>query len=213
MRVIGLTGGIASGKSTVADFFAERGVPVIDADQLAREVVEPGAPALAAIVETFGGAVLNGDGTLNRSRLGEQVFRDSRARRRLEAIMHPAIGRLAEEKLAALRAAGATVVIYMAALLIEAGVTDRVDEIWVVYVDRETQLARLTGRDGITREAAELKLAAQMPLAEKKGHGRVVIDNNGSRQSLNDQLAALWQREFSDCQPPARKRQKPRGGG
>jgi dephospho-CoA kinase len=197
MRVIGLTGGIASGKSTVAEFFAERGVPVIDADQLAREVVEPGAPALAAIVEAFGCAVLNGDGTLNRSRLGEQVFRDAGARRRLEAIMHPAIGRLAEEKLAALRAAGAAVVIYMAALLIEAGVTDRVDEIWVVYVDRETQLARLMGRDGISREAAELKLAAQMPLAEKKGHGRVVIDNSGSRQSLTDQLATLWQSELS----------------
>jgi dephospho-CoA kinase len=196
MRVIGLTGGIASGKSTVAEILAGLGVPVIDADQLARAVVAPGEPALAAIVAAFGEGVLNPDGSLNRPALGAIVFADPAARKRLEAITHPAIARLAEARLAELRQQGAPVAIYMAPLLIEAGVTGRVDEIWVVYADRETQLGRLMTRDGSTREQAERRLAAQLPMEEKAKQGRVIIDNRGSREELERQVRAVWAREL-----------------
>lgn len=196
MRVIGLTGGIASGKSTVAEILAGLGVPVIDADQLARAVVAPGEPALAAIVAAFGEGVINPDGSLNRPALGAIVFADPAARKRLEAITHPAIARLAEARLAELRRQGAPVAIYMAPLLIEAGVTRRVDEIWVVYADRETQLGRLMARDGSTRQDAERRLAAQLPMEEKAKQGRVVIDNRGSREELERRVREIWAREL-----------------
>jgi dephospho-CoA kinase len=196
MRVIGLTGGIASGKSTVAEILAGLGVPVIDADQLARAVVAPGEAALAAIVAAFGEEVINPDGSLNRTALGAIVFADPAARKRLEAITHPAIARLAEARLAELRQQGASVAIYLAPLLIEAGVTRRVDEIWVVYADRETQLGRLMARDGSTREQAERRLAAQMPMEEKAKQGRVVIDNRGSREELERRVREVWAREL-----------------
>jgi len=196
MRVIGLTGGISSGKSTVARIIAACGVPVIDADQLARDVVLPGSPALAAITELCGPTVLRDDGSLDRQALGGMVFADPSLRRGLETILHPAIKRLAEEKLAQLRSSGTPVVVYMAPLLIEAGATDRVDEIWVVSVDRETQIARTMARDGISREEAEQRLAAQMPMEEKVRHGRVVIDNRGSLADLEKAVAELCRREL-----------------
>lgn len=198
MRVIGLTGGIASGKSSVARLLAERGVPVIDADHLARVAVEAGMPAAVAIRAAFGDQVFTVDGSLDRAALGRLVFGDATARRRLEGIMHPAIGQLAEAKLVELRAAGAPLVIYMAPLLIEAGVTDRVDEIWVVYVDRETQLTRLMARDGIGRAEAERKLAAQLSMEEKKAYGRVVIDNRGTSEELAARVDELWRHELAD---------------
>jgi len=196
MRVIGLTGGISSGKSTVARLIAARGVPVIDADQLARDVVLPGTPTLAAIVELCGVRVLRADGTLDRQALGGIVFADPTLRRGLESILHPAIKRLAEEKLAQLRSSGTAVVVYMAPLLLEAGATDRVDEIWVVSVDRETQIARTMTRDGISRGEAEQRLAAQMPMEEKVKHGRIVIDNRGTLSDLEKAVAELCRREL-----------------
>jgi dephospho-CoA kinase len=196
MRVIGLTGGIASGKSTVARLFAEQGVPVIDADQLAREAVAPGSVALRQIAEYFGRQVLRPDGTLDRDALAGVVFVEPAARKKLEGIVHPVIRDMAEQRLAELRDRGEPVAIYMAPLLIEAGVTDRVDEIWVVYVDRETQMQRLIARDGISAEAAGQRLAAQMPLAEKRRHGRVVIDNNGSLEELRVRVLELCRREL-----------------
>lgn len=196
MRVIGLTGGIASGKSTVARLLAQRGVPVVDADQLARDAVVPGSPALAAIAAAFGADMLLADGTLNRQRLGERVFGDAEARRRLEAIMHPAIGDLARARLAELAQARQTVAIYMAPLLIEAGAADRVDEIWVVYVDQETQVARLMARDGMPREQALSRIAAQMPMSEKKKYGRLVIDNSGTPEELAARVDGVWREEL-----------------
>ncbi len=196
MRVIGLTGGIASGKSTVARMLAERGIPVIDADQLARDAVEPGRPALDAIVALCGATVLQGDGTLDRKELGGRVFADPGLRRRLEAILHPAIKALAEERLAELRRKGEAVAVYMAPLLIEAGAIDRVDELWVVYVDRETQITRAMERDGISREEAGQRLAAQMPMDEKRAHGRVVIDNCGTLGDLEERVLALCREEL-----------------
>ncbi len=196
MRVIGLTGGIASGKSTVARLLAAHGIPVIDADQLARDAVLPGTPALAAVAALFGDGVLRPDGTLDRQALGGRVFADPSLRRRLEAILHPAIKVLAEERLAELRRRGEAVVVYMAPLLIEAGATDRVDELWVVYVDRETQLARVMARDGLSREEAGQRLAAQMSMEEKAALGWIVIDNRGSEADLDERVAELCRREL-----------------
>ena len=192
MRVIGLTGGIASGKSTVARILARLGAAVVDADQLAREAVLPGTPAHEAIVAAFGPAILQHDGTLDRTALGRLVFADPEARRRLEAITHPAIRALAEQHLSALRKAGTQFVLYVAPLLIEARATDRVDEIWVVYADRETQLARLMTRDGLSRQEAEQRLAAQMPMEEKARYGSVVIDNRGPPDELEREVTRLW---------------------
>jgi dephospho-CoA kinase len=204
VRIIGLTGGIASGKSSVAALLERLGAPVIDADQLAREVVEPGESALAQIAESFGQQVLNPDGTLNRAALGEVVFADPAKRRLLESITHPAIRQRAEEKLARLKAAGAKTAFYVAPLLIEAGITSRVHEVWVVYLDHETQLARLMARDGLSREGALARIASQMPMEEKRRLGRVVIDNRGSREELEAEVLRLWREEIlaAEGSPP-----------
>ena len=191
MRVIGLTGGIASGKSTVAAMLKEYGFPVIDADQLARDAVLPGTSGLRQIVSAFGSEVMKEDGSLDRTVLGEKVFSDPSARKVLESILHPAIKELAQKCLEQLRREGVPVVFYMAPLLIEAGVTDRVDEIWIVYVSREIQLERVRKRDAISREDAEKRLAAQMPMDEKRGYGRVVIDNSGDLEGLQRRVAAI----------------------
>jgi dephospho-CoA kinase len=196
MRIIGLTGGIASGKSSVARILEALGGVVVDADQLAREAVAPGEEAYLSIVAEFGEVILHPDRTINRQALGKVVFADSAARRRLEQITHPAIARLAEEKLAALGKAGTPVVVYMAPLLIEAGVTSRVDEIWVVYADRETQVSRLMLRDGLSRDEALQRLAAQMPMEEKRTYGRIVIDNSGTPEETERQVMDLWEREI-----------------
>ena len=195
MRIIGLTGGIASGKSSVASLLERLGAAVVDADQLAREVVQPGEDALAGIVAAFGERVLNGDGTLNRAALGEVVFADPEARRILESITHPAIRRRAEERLARLRESGTRTAFYVAPLLIEAGITSRVHEVWVVYLDQETQLQRLMARDGLGREAALARIASQMPMEEKKRLGRIVIDNRGSEEDLEARVSQLWREE------------------
>jgi dephospho-CoA kinase len=196
MRVIGLTGGIASGKSTVAGILEKLGAAIVDADQLARDVVAPDEEAYRAIVAEFGATILNPDRTIDRAALGKLVFADPAARGRLERITHPAIARRAEKQLAALKEGGVPVIVYMAPLLIEAGVTSRVDEIWVVYADRETQLARLMERDGISREEALQRVAAQMPMEEKRTYGKVVIDNRGTREETERQVREIWVREI-----------------
>lgn len=199
MRVIGLTGGIASGKSAVAGIIAGYGIAVIDADQLARDAVVPESAALSRIVEVFGAAVLKNDGSLDRAALAGKIFSSSAARRDLESILHPAIKALAQQQLDSLRLKGVPVVFYMAPLLIEAGAVDRVDEIWVVYADRETQLKRIQQRDSVSREDAEKRLAAQLPMDEKVTYGRVVIDNCGSLVELRRRVEALLRAEKLIC--------------
>jgi len=194
MKVIGLTGGIASGKSSVAKTLEKLGAAVVDADQLAREVVKPDEPAYIAIIAEFGEQILNPDRTIDRAALGKLVFADVAARKRLERITHPAIGRRAAKKLAELEQAGVQMVFYMAPLLIEAGITSRVDEIWVIYVDEETQLQRLMQRDLISREEALQRLAAQMPMAEKVKYGKVVIDNSGTLDETERQVQEAWEK-------------------
>jgi dephospho-CoA kinase len=196
MRIIGLTGGIASGKNSVARIMESLGAVVIDADLLAREAVVPGEDAYRSIVREFGDAALNPDRTINRKALGRIVFADPAARKKLESITHPAIARLAEQRLADLREDGVPVAVYMAPLLIEAGVTSRVDEVWVVYADRETQLERLIRRDGISREEALQRIEAQMPMEEKRKLAKVVIDNSGTPEETVQKVRELWEREI-----------------
>jgi dephospho-CoA kinase len=196
VRVIGLTGGIATGKSSIARFFQDRGAVVIDADQLSREAVEPDSRGLAEVVAAFGKGVLAPDGRLDRKRLGTLVFSDSHKRSQLEGILHPEIKRLAEERIACAAETGHKVVLYMAPLLIEAGATDRVDEVWVVTVRPEVQLERLVLRDGISRDEAQRIIDSQMPLAEKEKFARLVIDNSGTPEETRRQLAVIWADEI-----------------
>jgi len=196
IRVIGLTGGIATGKSTVARFFEERGAVVIDADTLSREAVAPGSKTLECVAAAFGSEMLLPDGGLDRKRLGRLVFSDADKRRRLEEIIHPEISRLADERIARAAAEGHRVVFYMAPLLIEAGTCNRVDEIWVVTVTPAVQLERLMKRNDIGQEEAERIIASQMSLAEKERRGRVVIDNSGTPEETRSLLAEIWSREI-----------------
>src|SRR5512133_1395822 len=196
IRVIGLTGGIACGKSSVARYFQDCGAVVIDADQLARTAVEPGSRGLERVVETFGQDLLAPDGQLDRKRLSALVFSDPVKRVQLEDILHPEIRRLAETRITLAADSGQKVVFYMAPLLIEAGVTDRVDEIWVVTVRPEVQLERLMRRDGVNREEALRIIASQMPLAEKEHYGSIVIDNSGTPEETARLLAEIWAREI-----------------
>jgi dephospho-CoA kinase len=193
---IGLTGGIATGKSSVAALLAEHGAEVIDADQLARDAVAPGTAALQRIVELFGQQALLPDGSLNRQAVREMVFNEPARRQQLEAILHPAIKELALQQIEQAQIRGSRVVVYMAPLLIEANATDRVDEIWVVTVRPEVQLARLMARDGCNQKQAEQIIAAQMPLAEKERFGVVVIDNSSSLEETSRQVEAAWQQRI-----------------
>lgn len=198
VRIIGLTGGIASGKSSVAGIFEELGVPVIDADQLAREAVLPGSRSLVRIAEIFGDDVIAADGMLDRKHLGSLVFADSEKRRLLEGVLHPEIRRLGEERIAREIAAGHHLLVYMAPLLIEAGAVDRVDEIWVVTVRPEIQLARLMARDGISSEDAQRIIDSQMPLSEKASYGRVLIDNSGTPEETRRLVTEIWKKEAGE---------------
>ena len=199
IRVIGLTGGIATGKSSVALFFSEKGVPVLDADQLARDVVRPGSSALGQIISLFGSDKVTAEGELDRTRVAAIIFADPAKRRQLEAILHPEIRKLAETRIAEAAAAGYHRLIYMAPLLIEAGARDRVDDIWVVTVRPEIQLQRLMRRDGIGREQAERIISSQMPLAEKERYGTVIIDNSGTKSETRKILEAVWSQETGSC--------------
>ena len=195
IRIIGLTGGIATGKSSVALFFTERGIPVIDADQLARDAVLPGSPALEKIVSIFGREVITQYGELDRKSLRTLIFSDPGKRLQLEDILHPMIRELAKERIDLAAAAGHQRLIYMAPLLIEAGATDRVDAVWVVTVRPEVQLERLMRRDGISRVQAQQIIDSQMPLSQKKQYGSVVIDNSGTETETKMILETVWAKE------------------
>jgi len=179
--LVGLTGGLATGKSTVSDILRGLGCVVLDADVLAREVVEPGQPALATIAQEFGPEVLRPDGTLDRKRLGAIVFADPERRRRLEAITHPAIRDRYLARLAELEAQGFDgVVVWDAPVMIESGGYKNMDRLVVVITDAATQRERALARDG-DRTDVERKIASQMPLADKAALADHVIDNSGDR--------------------------------
>jgi len=191
--LVGLTGGIASGKSTVSRQLAELGGEIIDADRLAREVVTPGEPAWAAIVETFGREVLQADATLDRKRLGAVVFADPAARQRLEAITHPAIRLRRQARIDQLATRGFDgLVIQTTPLLFEVGAAGEVDRVVVVYAPPEAQRTRLRVRDGLSAAEAEQRLASQMPLAEKVRRAHYVIDNSGSPEETAAQVRGVY---------------------
>ncbi|HBQ13877.1 MAG: dephospho-CoA kinase [Sandaracinaceae bacterium] len=186
--VAGLTGGIGSGKSTVAAMFSELGVPVVDADRVARDVVEPGTDGLAAVVEAFGDGMLGEDGRLDRAKLGERVFDDEAARRRLEGILHPRIAAASMARFAQLAEEGHPYAIYEAALLVESGRHRMMGALIVVAVDEATQVARVEARDALSAEAARKRIAAQLPLAEKVDVADYVIRNDGDRDETRAQV-------------------------
>jgi len=185
---IGLTGGIASGKTTVARHFADLGVPVLDTDQIARDVVEPGQSALGEVVAAFGPEILGPDGRLDRPRLRARVFADPDSRLRLEAILHPAIrAELARRA----EAAGGPYQIWVIPLLVEGGQVDRVDRILVVDCPEDVQLARVMARDGGTEASARAILAAQASREQRLAAADDVILNDGTEADLAPQVAAL----------------------
>ena len=190
--VLGVTGSIASGKSSVADRFAECGAVVVSADQLAREVVNPGSPTLALLVDEFGEEILTEGGSLNREALGKIVFADPDKRKQLESIVHPAIAHLAECRLADLRKAPEDLIVYEAPLLFEAGGEKRVDQVLVVTVDPAVQEQRLIRRDGLSAAEARQRIEAQWPQAEKIRRADFVIDNSGTIQHMQAEVDALY---------------------
>ncbi|MGH7366400.1 MAG: dephospho-CoA kinase [Candidatus Rokuibacteriota bacterium] len=197
--LVGLTGGIATGKSTVTGLLASPSVRVADADALAREVVEPGTPAHAQIVAEFGKDVLQPDGRLDRARLGEIVFPDEVRRKRLEAITHPAIRARFEKIVADLERAGFDgLLIWDAALLIEGGGHKKMDRTVVVTTDPATQLRRLMERDGGSEEAARARVASQMPLAVKARYADHVIDNSGAREQTAARVREVYRSLLDD---------------
>lgn len=189
--IVGLTGGIASGKSTVTSMFRELGVVVIDADAIAREVVEPGEPALDEIREAFGDGVIATDGSLDRAALGKIIFADDDARKQLGHITHPRIGQRMMQRAMEAGLLGHAWVIYDAALLVENNLYKMFDSLIVVAVSEETQLARLMERDESAREDAMARIDAQLPLADKVAVADHVIDNNGTREQTRTQVVAL----------------------
>jgi len=190
----GLTGGIASGKSTVSNVLRQLGAVVVDADLLAREVLAPGSDGLTAVVERFGQGVLAPDGTLDRKKLGAVVFTDAKARADLGAISHPRIAALSAQRTLEAEAAGARVVVYDAPLLVENGLHHGMQEVLVVAVTPETQKQRLMGRDGISEAEALQRMASQLPLAEKRKVATVVFENDGTRAELEAQVKRFWER-------------------
>jgi dephospho-CoA kinase len=192
MILVGLTGGVATGKSTVAKMFKQCGVIVIDADELAREVVRPGKPAWRAIVNTFGKTVLTADRTIDRQALGAIVFGNRAKLRRLEGIIHPRVAReQARLTKQAARNDPKAVVIYDVPLLFEVGIDKRVDTIIVVTAGRETQIARLKKRNGLSRAEAIRRIRSQMPLAKKIRRADHVLHGTLSRPSLRRQVGRL----------------------
>jgi dephospho-CoA kinase len=193
MKIIGLTGGIASGKSTVARILAEAGVPVIDADQVAREVVEPGREVHARIAARWP-QVIREDRTLDRKRLGEIVFSDAVARAELSQMAMPEIRRVFLERATKLREAGHELCVFEAATLFEENMETAVDGVLCVSLSPEEQVHRLMARNGLTEAEARARLAAQLPLSEKVSRSRWVLENAGPAAGLADKVHALWEK-------------------
>lgn len=190
--LVGLTGSISTGKSTVSAMFAHQGARVIDADLLSREVVMPGQPAYARILEEFGSHLVLEDGSLDRKALGAIVFADPAKRKRLEEITHPAVGARQQRILSVLDEEGFEgIVLWDAALLFETGGVSKMDKVVVVFADPDTELRRLVTRDGFSEADARARIASQMSIAEKAKRADYVIDNSGTREETERQVRAV----------------------
>ena len=193
MHVIGLTGGIASGKSTVTRFFREREVPVIDADLLGHRTYEPGSDTFRAVVRAFGDELVASDGTIDRKVLGGKVFGKADELKKLTDIVWPGIRRLANEELSELETAGNSLAVLEAAVLLEAGWQDLADEVWCVVVDPAIAVARLAERNGLDEAAARARIDSQLSNDERIAEADVIIENNGSFEDLDAAIVRAWE--------------------
>ncbi len=194
MRLIGLTGGIATGKSTVDAMLMRRGATVIDADELSREAVQPGEPALDRVAERFGQEVLRPDGSLDRDRLGGMVFADAAARRDLEAITHPRINELIRERVASALSGASPLVVVDVPLLFEHAREGMYEGVLLVYAPVDVQLQRLLDRNHLDAPAARQRLAAQLPIDDKRALATWIIDNSGEESATQRAVDAWWER-------------------
>ncbi|WP_148132946.1 dephospho-CoA kinase [Candidatus Formimonas warabiya] len=193
MKIIGLTGGIASGKSTVSSVLKELGALIIDADKVAREIVLPGSPAWNEIVQEFGQAILQPDQNINRKELAGIIFRDQAARNKLNRITHPRIMDEIRKRInAGKRGNNYLMIVVDAPLLIELGMTAMVDEVWLTALPKDIQIMRLMEREGLPEWEAEKRIGAQMPLEEKKKFAHRIIDTSGLVQDTINQVYDIW---------------------
>lgn len=201
MVTLGLTGGIACGKSTVSAMLRQRGAVIVDADAIARQVVEPGTPGLAAVIARFGAEYAKQDGSLDRPRLGQRVFAQPAERKALEALLHPLIHAEIQRQLQAARHSGAALAVLDAALLFEMGLEQQCDASVTVHADPEVQIARMAARDGLPRDQALQRLAAQASHAERRAKATWVIDNGGALADLEPQVDRLMARLAASAAP------------
>ena len=194
VHVIGLTGGIASGKSTVTRFFRDRGVPVIDADVLGHRTYEPGTDTFQAVGATFGSDVVAADGTIDRKVLGAKVFGKPEELKKLTDIVWPGIRKLASRELGEFETACNAIAVLEAAVLFEAGWQDLCDEIWVVVVEPDLAAQRLAARNGLDPEAARARINSQLSNAERIAQANVVIENNSTLEGLEEGTASAWEK-------------------
>jgi len=192
MRLIGLTGGIATGKSTVAGMLQSHGAVIVDLDVLAREVVQPGTPVLARIADRFGSDVVDADGALDRAALGAIVFADPGARLELERLTHPAVIELMQQQIGEAAARDAPVVVVDVPLLFETGREELFEGTLLVYAPPETQLRRMLARDGLDAADAQQRINAQLPIDDKRLRATWVIDNGGDIAATESQVQAWW---------------------
>ncbi|NLJ99781.1 MAG: dephospho-CoA kinase [Clostridia bacterium] len=198
MLVIGLTGGIASGKSTVSSILRDLGAYVIDADKVGHEILEPGEEAYKEIICRFGRGIMGRNGKIDRKKLGQRVFSDEKELQRLNDITHPRIAARIEKKLERIEASHHdAVVVLEAALIIEMDMKDLVDELWVVWTQEDKCIKRLWRRDGLSREEALKRIRSQIPSDKKLEHADKVIYNTGNIEELRDQVMRLWRQRFS----------------
>ncbi|WP_408954979.1 dephospho-CoA kinase [Natroniella sp. ANB-PHB2] len=188
---IGLTGGIASGKSTVANYLKELGAIVLDADKIAHRLMEPQQEVWQRVVKYFGEDILLPNNQINRDKLGEIIFNDSNAKEKLDQLTHPIIIREIKERLKKLEQKNEIVIVEVP-LLIEAGMIDLFEQVWLVYVPKQVQVERLMARNDFDYQAAVARVESQMPLAEKKAYADIIIDNNVTKKELKKELRQLW---------------------
>ncbi len=198
MYVIGLTGGIGTGKTAVSDMLRELGAAVIDADRVGHEAYRPGADAWTAVVEAFGKGILTEGGEIDRKRLGAIVFGDPAELARLNSIMHPRMYRMMEERLDGLRSEGRGAAVIEAALLIEADWQPLTDEVWVVTAPEEDAVSRTAARSGLSEEAVRARIASQMGQSERVRYADVVIENGGTLEELRDKVTEAWSRRVGE---------------
>ncbi|MCL1949903.1 MAG: dephospho-CoA kinase [Turicibacter sp.] len=191
MKIIGLTGGISTGKSTVIKWFLEDGIPVLDADAIVHGLQQPGTELLRQIEEVFGGVMLNPDGSLNRQALGQLIFTDETAKETLNQLIHPLVRDALNQGIETARSKGEKIIVLDVPLLFESGFETLVDEVVVVYAPREVQLARLMERDGIDEAYAKAKIASQGCLEDKRKRAHYVLDNGGSLEGLRREYEKL----------------------